>query len=622
MNAGPGGYKATRVVIVEDSMVVRRRLERLLAVTAELEVVGFAEDVDGAVALLTAESPDAVVLDLGLRRGSGVEVLLRIQDLTPRPTIVVLTNNPNDEYRRQCLALGADAFLDKSFEFDRVRDVLLATPRLRPPVTATGALPRSATLEKVLGFGPATMFVQRMDGNRPLTVWMAPNVESLTGYGQTEVLGPSWLEERVHPEDRATLASAAEWLLRTGRSSARYRFQHRDGSWRWLSDERQLVREAEHPTEVIGTWLDVTEQERVKAALADRDHRYRVLAEATSDAIVVLEDGIITEINRPFTEIYGYTEDDLIGRSALEFIAPESQGVAASNIARGTEGTTEIVVLTRDGSERLVSATARLHRTAGRTLRLLALHDISARRQLERQFHQAQKMEAVGRLAGSVAHDFNNVLTAIGVCTELVLDALPDDHEARADALCARDAVAQGKTLARQLLDFSRPQAPGASSTDLNAVLEVDEQLLRTVIGKTITYEHRPGRDVPSVALAASQVRQIVMNLAINAKDAMPGGGALITETTAVTFDGDAPMPLSPGRYARLVVRDTGVGMSAAVQARVFEPFFTTKEPGKGTGLGLASTHGLVSGAGGRVSVASVPGGGTTFEILLPAAAA
>jgi two-component system, cell cycle sensor histidine kinase and response regulator CckA len=361
------------------------------------------------------------------------------------------------------------------------------------------------------------------------------------------------------------------------------------------------------------------QHQEVRRNLHEREALYRALAEATSDAIVVLEDGIVREVSGLFTSRYGYFPADVVGLSALEFVAPASRAKAAESIARQLEGTYELQLLTKQGEPRDVTVTARMHHANDRTLRLLALHDVTARRQLERQFQQAQKMEAVGRLAGNAAHDFNNVLTAIGGLVELALQELPEGHPVRADLRSALGAVAQGTALARQLQNLGRPHEEEGGVCDPNEVLASDDLMLRRLAGESVQFITRLANPLPNVTMAATSLRQCLTNMVINARDAMPNGGTLTIETARESLGEDSPLGLPAGRYVRIAVGDSGTGMSPEVQSRIFEPFFTTKEQ-KGTGLGLASVYGLVTRAGGTVTVHSMPGHGSRFEILLPEA--
>jgi two-component system cell cycle sensor histidine kinase/response regulator CckA len=260
----------------------------------------------------------------------------------------------------------------------------------------------------------------------------------------------------------------------------------------------------------------------------------------------------------------------------------------------------------------------------GTTLWHGLLVDMSEHRRLEEQLRQAQKMDAVGQLAGGMAHDFNNLLTAIGSSADMAVEQLDDPAVLREHLLEIQRATARAADLTRQLLAFSRRQVLHLESVDLAEVLIEGERMLRRLIGESIALETRMAPDVPPVRADRSQLAHVVMNLAVNARDAMPEGGTLTLATgyrTVSTAEARRTRGLSAGAYSLLIVGDTGVGMDDAVRSRIFEPFFTTKEPGKGTGLGLSMVYGIVKQTGGYVLVDSAPGSGSTFTIHLPVAA-
>jgi signal transduction histidine kinase/CheY-like chemotaxis protein len=249
--------------------------------------------------------------------------------------------------------------------------------------------------------------------------------------------------------------------------------------------------------------------------------------------------------------------------------------------------------------------------------------DITGRRQLEAQLRQAQKMEAIGRLAGGVAHDFNNVLTVIMGCSELALQQLDDADPVRHDIAEIQRAAASASALTRQLLIFSRKNITRPTVLDLDDLVHRLSKMLRRLVPEDIALDVHTGGG-GCIEADAGQIEQVIMNLVVNARDAMPTGGRLVIETSRVDLDAAqaGSLQVAQGDFVTLTIRDTGTGIPADVQARIFEPFFTTKDPGIGTGLGLAIVHGIVRQAGGGIGVASTPGRGTTFKIYLPAAIA
>ncbi|MEO8202114.1 MAG: ATP-binding protein, partial [Gemmatimonadota bacterium] len=286
-------------------------------------------------------------------------------------------------------------------------------------------------------------------------------------------------------------------------------------------------------------------------------------------------------------------------------------------------GTYELVGKRKDGSRVLLEATAKTHNVGGQPGRVTALRDITDKRSLEDQFRQAQKMEAVGRLAGGVAHDFNNLLTIITSYSELLLSDLAPADPRRNDLDQIRQAAVAAAGLTRQLLAFSRQQVIAPRPIVVAEVVGNIHKMLERLIGEDIDLETHVGQEDSHVIMDPGQLEQIIMNLAVNARDAMPTGGKLTIETATVDLDAlyvRSHWPATPGRFCMLAVSDTGCGMSDATRERIFEPFFTTKDPGKGTGLGLATVYGIVKQNHGFIWVYSELGVGTTFKIYLPVA--
>ncbi|HXQ29156.1 MAG TPA: ATP-binding protein [Gemmatimonadales bacterium] len=327
--------------------------------------------------------------------------------------------------------------------------------------------------------------------------------------------------------------------------------------------------------------------------------------------------------------IFGYVPGAVPVSTELLFRAvPSEDGerirqAIARAVAEGVPYDIRHRVLRPDGTDRIVEERSTLVRDAsGRPVRMVGtVLDVTERQRLEEQFLQSQKMEAVGRLAGGVAHDFNNLLTAIIGSADLLRERLGADHPERMEAEEIRQAAMRAADLTRQLLAFSRQQVLSLRVLDLNTIVLGMDKILHRVIGEDIEFRTLLAQDLDPVQADPGQLEQVLMNLAVNARDAMPRGGKLTIETTNATCDAgyaDAHAPITPGRYVVLAVTDTGTGMDERTKAHVFEPFFTTKGKGKGTGLGLSTVYGIVKQFGGFVWVYSEPGHGSVFKIYLP----
>jgi PAS domain S-box-containing protein len=351
------------------------------------------------------------------------------------------------------------------------------------------------------------------------------------------------------------------------------------------------------------------------------------IAESSADAIVTTDvHGRITYWSPGAEEMFGYAAGEAFGRTAAEFYAggpEEARAIMARLLAEGRLRDYEAVVRGKDGRTLAGSASISLLRDASGALTgtVGVLKDVTGRRMLEESLRQSQKMEAVGRLAGGIAHDFNNLMTVVLGRSDLLLRRLRPEDPMRRDIELFRKTAMRATELTRQLLAFSRKQVLQPKVLDLNAVVENMESMLRRLIGEDVALRTDLAPALGRVKADPGQIEQVIVNLVVNARDAMPQGGKLTIETTEVELtEGDAQQHagLRPGPTVVLAVSDTGTGMDEATRARIFEPFFTTKEQGKGTGLGLSTVYGIVQQSDGGISVHSAAGRGTTFRIYLP----
>jgi len=345
-----------------------------------------------------------------------------------------------------------------------------------------------------------------------------------------------------------------------------------------------------------------------------------------SGMAITTMDGGVVDVNEAFVRTLGYSREEAIGRSSVELglwpSAAERTSVIREAQALGRVQTAEIEVRTKEGVSRTLLYSAELIELDGAPHFLVLTTDITERRQLEDQLRQAGKMEAVGQLAGGVAHDFNNILTAILGYADLLAADLPAADRRLEDVDEIRKAARRATALTRQLLAFSRKQVLEPRVLGLNELVDNMDKMLRPILGENVEFRAAPAADLHAVRADPNQIEQVILNLAINARDAMPKGGKLTIETANVELDADYAArhaTVVPGHYVMLAVGDTGTGMDEATQKRIFEPFFTTKEAGRGTGLGLSTVYGIVKQSGGTIWVYSELGKGTTFKIYLPA---
>ena len=372
------------------------------------------------------------------------------------------------------------------------------------------------------------------------------------------------------------------------------------------------------------------ERRHLERDLRTSEQRFEELFELAPDAIVMTNaNGLITLLNRPAEALFGYARKELIGQP-VETLIPESgrtdhvglrEQYLRAAVPRAMGGGANLRGLRKDGTVFPVEISlAPINSSAGLQV-AAAVRDVTTRVRLEEQFRQAQKMEAVGRLAAGIAHDFNNILSVILSYAEMIGADLKTDEPLRADVEEIRTAGLRATDLTRQLLAFSRQQVLEAKVLDLNASVAGMEKMLRRLLGADIELTMLHASGLWNVKADPGQIEQIIMNFAVNARDAMPQGGKLTIETANVELDDDYARThhdVRVGSYVMLAVTDNGIGIDKETQARIFEPFFTTKEKGKGTGLGLATVFGIVKQSGGHIWVYSEPGTGTTFKVYFP----
>ena len=477
---------------------------------------------------------------------------------------------------------------------------------------------------------PAVAFMKSSDGRYVFgnPAWAAQfgrPADTLLGRNDFD-LWPEETASRFQDGDRKALISRQPIeLIQFGPSH--------DGTHQWWTTLKFLIEQDDSPPLIGGIAIDITPRMRAEQALRASEDRYRSLVELAGSVIVVVDaDGRITEFNREAETFFGMSRADALDRSYVDCCVSEPHRAAVfADLARIRAGDSlqgrESAFVQRDGTHKsfLWNAT-RLTDSSGESPQLLVIgQDISELRRLEHQLLLAQRMEGIGRLAGGIAHDFNNLLTAILGHAEMAQDDVSPTDPARGNIAEITRAAQRAADLTRQLLAFARRQIIEPRIVDLNGLVLNVDRMLRRLLGEDIELVTVQDPDLWRVRIDPGQFEQVLVNLAVNARDAMPTGGTLVIETRNVHLDEQFARQhttVQAGPHVLLAVSDTGVGMDPEVLAHIFEPFFTTKEVGKGTGLGLATCYGIVKQNRGSIWVDSERAVGTTFRIYLPRAEA
>jgi two-component system, cell cycle sensor histidine kinase and response regulator CckA len=461
-------------------------------------------------------------------------------------------------------------------------------------------------------------------------VFVNDYTETMLGYSIQEWLQtPNFWLSIVHEEDQERVAREAAAIFAGGRGgTGEFRWISRDGRILWVEAQFVVIRdEAGTPIGMRGVTMDITERKRAEEELRESEERYRDTVENARDMIYTHDlEGNYTSINKAGEQITGYTRAEVRRLNLAQTIAPEYLEKARQMIARKLAGDEETVydleIIAKDGRRIAVEVNTRLVYRDGIAVGVQGIaRDVTERRHLEEQLRQSQKIEAVGRLAGGIAHDFNNLLTVINGYSELTIRRLQPEDASTRNLEEIKRAGSRAASLTRQLLAFSRKQVLQPKVLDLNAVISDLEKMLQRLIGEDIDLRTVLKPELRRVNADPGQIEQVIMNLVVNARDAMPDGGNLTIKTENVYLTEEYSrhhVAVKPGAYVMLVVSDNGLGMNDETKARLFEPFFTTKDQGKGTGLGLSTVYGIVKQSMGNIWVYSEVGLGTTFKVYLP----
>ncbi|MCK4836701.1 MAG: PAS domain S-box protein [Candidatus Aminicenantes bacterium] len=444
-----------------------------------------------------------------------------------------------------------------------------------------------------------------------------------------EVIGKTALD-LIAPQDHEKAIRNFKKTLQKGfLPSTEYVFRRKDGSTFLGELTAALIKDvAGKPKFFVATIRNTSDRKQMEVTLKESEERYRQLIESQNDGIYLLYNRKFEIINKKFSDMFNVTLDDVNdpGFDFIQLVAPQSRPLVEDRVKKAAQGIElgpkyEFTALSRNGTEIEIEAAVSYIKYKNGIGVLGIVRDISEHKKLEKQLLQAQKLEGIGRLAGGIAHDFNNLLTSIIGYIGLINMKLGSDNPCRDYVKQTLKAADRATTLVQQLLTFSRKAITNPRVINLNQVIKNFSKMLQRVLGEDIEFEFLPGENIHSIKADPVQIEQIIMNLAVNSRDAMPQGGKLIIETENCHLDKDYIQKdpyIKKGHYVLLMVSDTGSGMNEDTLSKVFEPFFTTKMEGEGTGLGLSIVYGITKQSGGHISVYSELHKGTTFKIYLP----
>lgn len=646
----------TRILLVEnnpnDALLIRKMLDESRSLSCQTQ---HAQTLSTAIDALSTVGADVVLLNLDLPDCRGLETALILRARFPRAPLIILAAGNNEDLALNLISHGAQDYLVKGDISQPLlaRSIRLAIERKQIEQRLRDSEATLLASQRVAHLGCWSLDLPRLERDTGPVHW-SEQVYRVLGYepGQIEPTVENYLRS-VHPDDREDLVAR---LSKAAADGSTYQTEHRilrpDGTERYVAAQADILHdEFGKPAKMVGIVQDITERKRANEDLRKGEERYRLLfekandlvadrrraeakfrglLEAAPDAIVVVNgQGEIVLINAQTEQAFGYRREELLGKK-VDMLVPDffRESPAGQEIKflsevhmRPAGSSLELHGLRKDGTEFPAEVTLSPLETDEGLLVSSAIRDITDRKRAENQLQMVQRVESLGRLAGGVAHDFNNILNVIlGYCG-LLLERTEFSGTSREQIEQIKTAAAHAVDLTRQLLAFGRQQVMQARVLNLNSVLSEMSSMLQRLIGEDIDVFLSPAPNLWSILADPAQMMQVVMNLAVNSRDAMPGGGKLTIETGNITLDSDYTkkhLQVPAGNYVLLAITDTGTGMDEETKVRIFDPFFTTKEMGKGTGLGLATVYGIVKQSGGFIWAYSELGQGTSFKIYFP----
>jgi two-component system cell cycle sensor histidine kinase/response regulator CckA len=630
--------KTLRVLNIEDSELDAELLRNHLSST-DYDLLFNRVDTSEALKIaLETQAWDVILSDYSLPQFNALEALALLKETGLDIPFIIISGTVGESVAVEAMRAGAQDYLMKG-------NLMRLVPTLERELQeaenrcvrrqAEAALKNSE--ERFRALTEKTSDLTAILNVNATVHYVSPSLFRMLGYTVEEWLGRQ-VFEFIHPDDIQPVIEALELGIRhqdTG-LPLELRVHHKNGSWRLMEARDTNLLENEAVAGIVINARDITERKQAEETSRESEERLRTVIENLSEGLIISDlDGQLLHWNRAGIEMHGFRslDEGLLHLPEFEKIfelsTPDGDILNFNEwplprIIRGEPVRNLELRIRRfntDWERIYIYGGGIVREPGGKLLAFLTITDITERKILEEQFRQSQKMEAVGRLAGGIAHDFNNLLTAITGYSQLTLRRLSAEDPLRSNIEEIKKAGDRAASLTRQLLAFSRKQVLQPKVLDINSVVSDMEKMLHRLLGEDIELRIVLASELGTIKADPGQIEQVIMNLAVNARDAMPDGGKLTIETENVFISEEYvkhPTTVRSGHYAILAVSDIGIGMDEQMQAHIFDPFFTTKELGKGTGLGLSTVYGIVKQSGGHIEVYSEVGRGTTFKVYFP----
>lgn len=627
--------KKLHVLIVDDIKTHAIMLQE--SFEANGYVVDSAFTVNEASKAFTASHYDVAVIDHDFESGRGATLLADFRkktsecvfiiitgDLTPDPSLSLIRQGASDCLRKP---FDPEYLVERCFRALRERNLLRVHDHLGARARELQASEKN--LKAIFETFDDLYYQTDLNG---IVTMISPSLNRLSGWNQDEIIGQPVTMVYDDPGARKTLlkAMAEKGYLRDYELS----LIKKDGTRTWVSLAAHLVHDSNGSvTGLAGSLRDISHRKQIEAALKESEEKFRILTESSPSAIMLYQNDKWVYVNTAATDITGYSLDEFRTMDFWDIVHPDDKEmIRERGLKRQKDETApsryEFKIITKNGMVKWVYLSGATTYLGGQPAGIISVIDITDRVQaeeererLQSQLNQIQKMDSVGRLAGGVAHDFNNMLGVILGRTEIGLMRADPGQQLYQDLKEIRKAAERSSDLTRQLLAFARKQTVAPKILDLNDVVDGMLKMLHRLIGEDIELVWSPGENLPTIKMDPSQLDQILANLCVNARDAIAGVGKVTIETGVVELDEEMcanHLGISPGCFVVLSVSDDGCGMDNETQDKLFEPFFTTKSSGLGTGLGLSTVYGIIKQNNGFIDVSSEPGRGSVFKIHLP----